>query len=67
MEILHHPIPASRTVWSCIYVKCNDCRYFEPPQVNIGDDAAEKFYMLCYVIIALIWHVIALYKNIHSN
>ena len=27
----------------CIYVKCNDGRYFEPTQVNIGDDAAEKF------------------------
>ena len=28
---------------SCIYVKCSDGRYFEPPEVNIGDDAAEKF------------------------
>ena len=28
---------------SCIFVKCSDWQYFEPPQVNIGDDAAEKF------------------------
>ena len=28
---------------SCIYVKCSDGQYFEAPQVNIGDDAAEKF------------------------
>ena len=28
---------------SCIYVKCSDGRYFEPPQVNIGDETAEKF------------------------
>ena len=28
---------------SCIYIKCNDGQYFEPPQVNIGDDTAEKF------------------------
>ena len=28
---------------SCIYVKCSDRRYFEAPQVNIRDDAAEKF------------------------
>ena len=27
---------------SCIYVKCSDGQYFEAPQVNIGDDAAEK-------------------------
>ena len=29
--------------WSCVYVKCSDGRYFEAPQVNIVDDAAEKF------------------------
>ena len=28
---------------SCIFVKSRDGRYFEPPQVNIGDDATEKF------------------------
>ena len=28
---------------SYMYVKCSDGRYFEPPQVNIVDDAAEKF------------------------
>ena len=28
---------------SYIYVKCKDGRYFEAPQVNIRDDAAEKF------------------------
>ena len=28
---------------SCIYVKCSDRWYFEPPQVNRGNDAAEKF------------------------
>ena len=27
---------------SCISVKCSDGQYFEPPQVNIGDDATEK-------------------------
>ena len=32
-----HHIPCGR----CIYVKCSDGQYFEPPQVNIGDDAAE--------------------------
>ena len=26
-----------------IFVKCIDGRYFEPSQVNIGDDATEKF------------------------
>ena len=34
-----HHVPCG----SCIYVKCSDGRYFEPPQVNIGKDAAEKF------------------------
>ena len=24
-------------------MKCSDGQYFEPPQVNIGNDAAEKF------------------------
>ena len=28
---------------SCIYVKCSDGQHFEPPQVNIGDEAAEMF------------------------
>ena len=28
---------------SCIYVKCSDGQYFEALQVNLGDDAAEKF------------------------
>ena len=28
---------------SYINVKCSDGQYFEAPQVNIGDDAAEKF------------------------
>ena len=28
---------------SCIYVKWSDGWYFEAPQVNIGDDALEKF------------------------
>ena len=28
---------------SCIYVKCSDGQYFEPPQVNIGDDTVQKF------------------------
>ena len=28
---------------SCIYPKYSDGQYFEPPQVNIGDDTAEKF------------------------
>ena len=28
---------------SCIYVKCSDGQYFEPPQVNVGDDTTEKF------------------------
>ena len=35
-----HHVPCG----SCIYVKCSDGQYFEPPQVNIGDDAAEKFF-----------------------
>ena len=34
-----HYIPCG----SCIYVKCSDGQYFEPPQGSIGDDAAEKF------------------------
>ena len=33
-----HHIPCG----SSIYMKCTDWRYFELPQVNIGDDAAEK-------------------------
>ena len=28
---------------SYIYVKCSDGRYFEAPQVNMGEDAAERF------------------------
>ena len=28
---------------SYVYVKCSDGQYFEPPQLNIGDDAAERF------------------------
>ena len=28
---------------SCIYVKCSDGQYLEALQVNLGDDAAEKF------------------------
>ena len=28
---------------SCIYMKCSDGEYFGPPQVNIRDDATEKF------------------------
>ena len=27
---------------SCIYVKCSDGQYLEPPQVDIGDDTAEQ-------------------------
>ena len=27
---------------SCVYIKCSDEQYFEPPQVNIGDDATKK-------------------------
>ena len=34
-----HHVPCG----SCIYVKCSDGRYFEPFQVNMGDDATEKF------------------------
>ena len=34
-----HHIPCR----SCNYVKCSDEWYFEPLQVNIGEDAAEKF------------------------
>ena len=34
-----HHIPCG----SCIYVKCSDGQYFEPPQVNIRDVVAEKF------------------------
>ena len=34
-----HHIPCG----SCIYEKSSDGQYFEPFQVNIGDDAAEKF------------------------
>ena len=34
-----HGVPCG----SCIYMKCNDGQYFEPPQINMGDDAAEKF------------------------
>ena len=29
---------------SCIYVKCSDGQYFEAPQANTGDDAAETFF-----------------------
>ena len=28
---------------SCINVKCSDGQYFEPSQVNMGDDTAENF------------------------
>ena len=34
-----HHVPCG----SRIYVKCSNGRYFEPPQVNIGNDATEKF------------------------
>ena len=34
-----HHVPCG----SCIYVKCSDRKYFEPPQVNIGDNTTEKF------------------------
>ena len=34
-----HCIPSG----NCIYVKCSDEPYFEPLQVHMGDDAAEKF------------------------
>ena len=34
-----HHVPCG----SYIYVKCGDGRYFERAQVNLGDDAAEKF------------------------
>ena len=34
-----HHIPRG----SCIYVKCSGEQYVEPTQVNIGDDATEKF------------------------
>ena len=34
-----HHIPSGR----CIYLKCSDERYFEPPHVNMGDDVAERF------------------------
>ena len=34
-----HHVPCG----SCIYVKCNDEQYFEPPQANMWDDDAEKF------------------------
>ena len=34
-----HHVPCG----SCIYMKCSDGQYFWPLQVNIGDDAAEKF------------------------
>ena len=34
-----HQVPCG----SCTFVKCCDGQYFEPPQVNIRDDAAEKF------------------------
>ena len=33
-----HHIPCGR----CIYMKCSDGQYFEPSQVNIRDEAAEK-------------------------
>ena len=42
-KILSHPIPASHTIGICIYIKCSDGQYFEPHQVNIGDDATKKF------------------------
>ena len=34
-----HHVPCG----SCIYVKCSDGQYFEPPQVNMGYDTAENF------------------------
>ena len=34
-----HHVPCE----SCIYVKCSDGLYFELTQLDIGDDAAEKF------------------------
>ena len=38
---------------SCIYMKCNDGQSFKPHQVNIGDDAAEK-YLEQYLALATI-------------
>ena len=35
----NHHIPCG----GYIYVTCSDGQYFEPPQVNICDDATEKF------------------------
>ena len=34
-----HHVPCG----GCIYVKCSDGRYAEPPQVNMGDDTVEVF------------------------
>ena len=37
------PYQNRATCGSCIYVKCSNGQYFEPSQVNMGNDAAEKF------------------------
>ena len=42
-QILHHSIPNHLSCGSCICVKFSDVRYFEAPQVNIGDEITEKF------------------------
>ena len=43
MKTLHHVKLTSCTpCGSCIYVKCCDELYFEPPQMNMEDDAAER-------------------------
>ena len=34
-----HHVPCG----SCIYIKCSDGQYFEPPQVNIGNHVTEMF------------------------
>ena len=57
IEILHHTIPASHTCGSFIFVKYSDGWYFEPLEVNIGDDATEKFskHVLAPAIICMKW------------
>ena len=43
IKILHHSIPTSCTMWSCIYLKCSDGQCFETQPVNMGHDTAETF------------------------
>ena len=38
---------------SCIYMKCSDRRYFEPPQLNRGDDKADKFLEQILVVVII--------------